>query len=393
MITACLLVDESVPGAAVVTGGVSLGDRLAAVGEHLLDVGYLRYKPGTSLVAALDLASGPAFAYAVSPAARPKLAKTIAQAPPGSVLVDDTADDLLVARPAADRDLPALADLERALGSIGVDRESIGCRSQLAYKPQRRWVGRLGPAGRHLVARAYRPADLAALLPGWRLACLAGGDVRVPALVAVGGRRGLAVTSWLGGTPLDRLVAEGRVPAGVLSAVGRGLAGLHAAGNRSGGTLVGWAPVSGDERIERADAVAAQLSQVWPAQGDRVRAVVDWLVATVPAVDRVHPVHGDFSTDQVIVDPAGRIGLTDWDRAGWDDPAVDLGSLRAAGLPAADFAEVLTGYASVRDLPTSIDWQLAWARLLRLSEPLRQGRADWRHQVGVRLAELEGNLP
>ena len=109
-----------------------------------------------------------------------------------------------------------------------------------------------------------------------------------------------------------------------------------------------------------------------PEVGARVSGLVDRLAAAAPAVDREHPVHGDFSTDQVVVDPAGRIAITDWDRAGWADPAVDLGSLRAAGLDPAAYDEVLAGYSSLLTPPATVDWYLARARLLRLPEPLRR---------------------
>ena len=126
-----------------------------------------------------------------------------------------------------------------------------------------------------------------------------------------------------------------------------------------------------------------------PELEERVRAVVDRLAAAAPAVHLERPGHGDFSTDQVIVDPAGRIGITDWDRAGWADPAADLGSLRAAGLDPAAYDEVLGGYTSVREEPPTVGWHRLRARLLRLPEPLRQGCPDWRDQVIARLAEVE----
>lgn len=380
-----LLSDEAVPGAAVITDEVALTAQLAGVGERLLRVGYLRYKPGTSLVAALRLASGPAFAYAVGADSRPKLAKTICQAPAGSVLISEPGTDLLVARPVADRDLPALADLPRTLARIELAPEAIRSRTDLAYKPQRRWVGRLDLADdRRLIARAYRPADLAAALTAWQIASLVDGPVRVPSVRATNRRRGLVVTGWLHGTPLDRLLAVGSVPADALHEVGVGLARLHAAASRTPGSAS-----ARDERLAPVEAVATQLDQVLPELRDRVRAVVDRLAAVAPAVDLEHPVHGDFSADQVIVDAAGRIGITDWDRAGWGDPAADLGSLRAAGLDPMAYDEVLAGYTSVRQLPTALGWYLARAQLLRLPEPLRQGRPGWRAQIAARLTEIE----
>ncbi|HEU4547586.1 MAG TPA: phosphotransferase, partial [Microlunatus sp.] len=261
----------------------------------------------------------------------------------------------------------------------------IRSRTDLAYKPQRRWVGRLDlTADRHLIARAYRPADLPATLEAWQLAPLVDGQVLVPTVRETCPRRGLVVTSWLDGTPLDQLLARSRVPAGVLHEVGVGLARLHSAGSRPA------RPAGArDGRLAAVETVATQLALVLPELDERVRAVTDRLAAEAPAVHLERPGHGDFSTDQVIVDPAGRIGITDWDRAGWADPAADLGSLRAAGLDPVAYDEVLAGYTSVREEPSTVDWHLVRARLLRLPEPLRQGRPDWRDRVVARLAELE----
>ena len=50
---------------------------------------YLRWKPGTSCIAALELASGSAYAATFSAVAGAKLAKTLEQARAGSVLLVD----------------------------------------------------------------------------------------------------------------------------------------------------------------------------------------------------------------------------------------------------------------------------------------------------------------
>ena len=62
---------------------------------------------------------------------------------------------------------------------------------------------------------------------------------------------------------------------------------------------------------------------------------------------------------------------------------------RAAGLDPVAYDEVLAGYTSVREEPSTVGWHLVRARLLRLPEPLRQGRPDWRDRIVARLAELE----
>ena len=409
------LQDPDVPGAAVIADGVVLSELLAQAGEDLLDRNYLRYKPGTSLVAGLRLASGPAFAYAVSPKARPKLAKLIDRAPEAAVLVHSTTASLLVARPAADRDLPALAKSERLSAAVG---RPVATWTTLAYKPQRRWVGRPGGEARppELVLRAYRPRDLPATMAGWRLAGQlgqSGVSARLPDARTVSARRGLAVVSWLPGTPLDRLLDTSPLGAGsqaagsssadpwepgrsedsdespvlsnaVLTEVGVVLAQLHQA-----------LPACPDEArpdVRALRPVLSELSALLPALRHRAAALVRTLEAHAPRPTGWHPIHGDFSADQVIVAADGRIGITDWDRAGWGDPGADLGTLRAAGLSEPAYAAVLEGYARVRAVPASAEWHGIAAAMQRLTEPLRQSRTDWRSEIAARLARAERQL-
>ena len=77
----------------------ALAARLDGVGEQLLAVGYLRYKPGTSVVAGLGWPPVSRSRTRSVPDARPKLDKTIrAGAAAGSVLVSEPEADLLIAR-------------------------------------------------------------------------------------------------------------------------------------------------------------------------------------------------------------------------------------------------------------------------------------------------------
>ena len=297
-----VLSDEAVPGAAVITDEAALTARLDGVGERLLRVGYLRYKPGTSLVAALRLASGPAFAYAVGADSRPKLAKTICQAPAGSVLISEPGDRS-ADRPTGGRPRPA--GPRRPAADPGEDR--AGPRGHPV--PDRSRLQAATPMGGSARSGRRPPPDRAGVPTGRsgrgsdRLADrLPGGRGRwVPSLRATCRRRGLVVTSWLHGSPLDRLLTvRVRCPPACWHEVGVGLARLHSAASRPAG------PTSArDERLVPVEAVATQLAQVLPEVGIRVRGLVDRLAAAAPAVDREHPVHGDFSTDQVIVD-AGR---------------------------------------------------------------------------------------
>ncbi|MFT4165414.1 MAG: aminoglycoside phosphotransferase family protein [Microlunatus sp.] len=404
------LQDPGVPGAAVIADGTALSELLAEAGEDLLDRNYLRYKPGTSLVAGLRLASGPAFAYAVSAEARPKLAKLIERAPEAAVLVHSTTTLLLVARPAADRDLPALAKSERLSAAVG---RPVASWTTLAYKPQRRWVGRPGGEARppELVLRSYRPRDLPATMVGWRLAGQLGQaevGARLPDVRTVSARRGLAAVSWLPGTPLDRLLDTGSLDADH-SVVGPSAAGLSDSGgepvtsSRVVLAEVGIALAELHQALPprpaetRPDAralrsVLSELSALVPALRDRASALLRTLDTLAPRPTGCHPIHGDFSADQVIVGADGRIGVTDWDRAGWGDPGADLGSLRAAGMSEPAYAAVLEGYAQVRAVPASAQWHGVAAAVQRLTEPLRQSRVDWRSEIAARLAQAERQL-
>lgn len=382
------LSDPRVPGVASIADGAVLAELLAAAGEELLERGYLRYKPGTSLVAGLRLASGPAFAYAVSAAARPKLTKLLERAPRGAVLVSSAAEPLLIARPAADRDLPALADPSRLVSAVG---RRVETWTTLTYKPQRRWVGcpdddpqRPGP-----VLRAYRPRELPAISAAWRLAERIGAtgiDARLPTMRKVSARRGLTAVGWLPGTPLDHLSTEtgAQLPTSVLAEVGMALAQAHSSLARpSGGAAVD---------VTQPRMALRELAEVLPELRRRAESLLRGIEARAPRHCGAHPIHGDFSADQVIVGTDGRIGFADWDRARWGDPGADLGSLQAAGMPETAYAAVLEGYAGVRAVPESAEWHRVAASVQRLTEPLRRGSTHWRAEIADRLATLEIRL-
>ncbi|GAA1437294.1 hypothetical protein GCM10009616_38860 [Microlunatus lacustris] len=372
--------DAAVPGLDALEDTDRLAALLAERGETLRGCRYRRWKPGTSTVLALELASGPAWGYAVSAGARPKLDKTIERAPVGSVLLDRRDLGLLVARPSADRDLAALADLDRAL-SRALRGPALGRRwCGLAYKPQRRWVGALDEAGgARRTVRVYRRRDLPAARAALALAADLGG-VRAPREAAAAARGGLLVTSWLPGRPLDRLL-DGPTAGDLLDGAGAVLARVHAAPVRP----------DRDARPEDAEltAVRDQLVALLPGEAGRVRRLAGRLAdapeLSAPRVLR----HGDFSVDQVVVDDDGRPGLVDWDRAHLGRAVDDLATADAAGLTPAQHQALLTGYATVRPLPAGLPAALARARFLRAAEPFRRCSSRWPAEVRARLDAVE----
>jgi Phosphotransferase enzyme family len=400
------VVDPQVKGTAVLTNPDALAELLGTADETLLGRPYLRWKPGTSCIAALELASGQAYAAAFNAAARGKLAKTLQLAPAGSILLVEQELCLLVARPSADRDLPALRDLAGALARVhrhhplsgisGAQRGLVNAAGgvpagtsnaalqTLAYKPLRRWVGMLSFGrtpdacdGDRYVLRAYRRKDLDRARSGLMTARrLLGGLAPKPA--GHSRTRGLAVQVWMPGEPLDRALAARPNLADTLPIVGRALAGMHMhQSSASAARLAGASP----------DATAQLLGALNPDLGRWAAHLATRLNACRPRDDQPVFVHGDFSLDQVVLGPEGPVFL-DWDRAGAGAAAVDLASIRASGLDAESWRRVLDGYGEVRPLPRDLNWYVASALLERAPEPFRSGQGEWLSETRRVLAHV-----
>ena len=374
------MADPHVKGAAVLTDIEALAELLGTTGETLFRRPYLRWKPGTSLVAALELASGPAFAAAFSAAAGEKLAKILEQAPAGSVLLADRQLGVLVARPSADRDLPALRDLAgalaRAVGDVPVDLSDAV--QTLAYKPQRRMVGAFGTGPTRYVVRAYRPGGMERARTSLKIARRLFGRL-APEPAGQSRRRGLMVQAWVPGEPLDRALVAGSAPADALRTVGRTLAGIHQHQAPPSAARLAGAPPA---------AIAELLGALDPELGSWAAHLAARLDDRRPEDDQPVFVHGDFSVDQVVLGPDGPAFL-DWDRAGIGTAAVDLASVRAAGLDEESWERVLDGYGEVRPLPRDLDWYVAAALLERAPEPFRAGHREWLGETCRLLSDVQ----
>lgn len=387
--------DRAIPGLSEVLSPLGLVRRLAP-GWGAVDVRvvYLRYKPGTSLIAGIALtdddgATTFAQALALGPAALDKLEKV---------------------RWAGDRDdvgRGALVDPDRgvALTDVTADRHLPGVRrvlrrvddavTPLVYKPGRRWVARRDRTGEPpALVKVHQPDTFAGLLV--RYEALHG--LPVSRVTAVHERRGTVTSPWVPGVPLDRLTGPG-VP-DLWARAGSVLAGVHQQ-----------RPIGGLVQVDRAEALAASVAAV--------RAVAPELAAdALPAAARLRVglsdtevlrvVHGDFSADQVIVRPdlatgAGaavtepaaidqpEVTVVDLDRVGLDDPVADLaswyGALVASGAEPGDPREVLApllaGYLAAggtADLER-LHLHCAAAVLQRAAEPFRRHLADWPERV------------
>lgn len=360
------LADLAVPGLPMMLDDARLAGWLAARTTFTLTRrNYLRYKPGTSCVLGLETDRGPAFAIAVSAAGRPKLDKYLERAG-DAVLTVDRDRGLLLGLPAADRHLPALGRSEQVSGRPAVPDPAT---TTLAYKPQRRWVGRPETDPTVLI-RAYArggSVDAAARVQGF-----AGAPVPVPTLVAAHHRSSVLALDFRLGRPAGP---------GDLAAAGRALARLHRwqpPGPLPARPAVPW----------RASALAA--ATLLPELAPRIRALLTRIEAGGEPFAPAVPGHGDFSLDQLVVDPDGRICLLDLDRAGTGSAVADLASAAAAGLDDAQQADLLAGYGSV---PPGLNRAVAVAILARLTEPFRSCRDDWPAGIAQRLERAERACP
>lgn len=290
---------------------------------------HLRYKPGTSCVVHLDAGGRPLL---VSARRRDEVAKddkTRERAAAGSLVGAHTGLGVLAGSPIIDRDLPGvalLADRERRTRLLArwpvaeiadPDLEPV----LLRYKPHRRWVGVLpGRDGRGLLLRVHRPAVTAGAAAA--LLALQGTGVDVPRMVGQSRRRGVLAVEFVPG----RTVHDAG-PAGY-EAAGAALAGLH----RLGGDGLPKARVGADEQSVRA--AAEHLGLLLPEVAQRADRLAHRIIARMPAASAASaddvPVHGDFSADQVVVAPDGRITLIDLDSACLGAPGADLGCAAAA---------------------------------------------------------------
>lgn len=386
--------DPAIRGLREVLSPLGLVQRLApGWGVSAARVAYLRYKPGTSLLAGLvltddDGATSFAKALALGEGAPAKLAK-VARAgeadDAGRGAVVDARAGVALADVTADRHLPGVRHVLRDAGATV---------SPLVYKPGRRWVARLERDGEPaLLVKAHRPATLPGLLAGYR--ALAG--LPVTSVASVRQRHGTITHPWVPGLPLDRVTGP-RVPE-LWSDAGSVLAEVHRQLPAAGLTQV-------DRGAQLAAAVDAVRAVMPPDVTARAGNAAERVRAGLGGSGTVGVVHGDFSADQVIVRPdassdaaASAVTVVDLDRVGLDDPLADLacwyGALVATGAGAGEPVEVLAplldGYAAAGggvDL-SRLRMHCALAVLQRATEPFRRHVPDWPEQVTRLVAVAE----
>ena len=386
--------DRALPAMSVVLDAEARRDVLGRSSE----VTRIRYKPGSSIVAALRTETVPGHwstGWIAAYSDNTKLTKTLARATragfaahvvhalPG-VIVGETAADRLLCAPMA-----ALRQHAPQLFAQAI---------LLRHNPHRRAVFRSGLAGRPVILKVQ------------------GASRSQPATNPASGNRQRALTSLERvGVPVLRPTMLTGVPGGeTLPWWGDGdlaTMPLTAAAHTAGRDLallhqdnLGASPMShpaarwSEDTDENASAVQS-IATLLPALGARAAAVAARLrqaELTLPA-RRLTLVHGDFSPDQVLVG-GPEIRLIDFDRCTVDHPERDLGSFLASAdlsgqpeLGSALLEGYLTGGGTVDS--RQLHRFTATAFLQRAVDPFRALAPQWAEQTrrALKRAETEAS--
>lgn len=363
---------------------------------------YVKYKPGTSLLAAyqVQLATAPLWLYAIAyaedevekvrKAARAQDVRTAIG--PGCVVLEALA--LVIYAFPNDRKLTALHDLAtvpkqvRLLQKLAPDTPALwhGQWLDLRYKPERRYVVRVQGSDQQALLKFYTPPDYAN-------ACRSAKVFRADGPLHIATRLGRSQTKqamlleWLPGHPLDKVLQQGRETLPELAVVGEALARLHV--QKPNGLM----RYTSKMEAEHVRIAAEALVAICPELTRQAAALADRLAKRFRQLNFSRcSIHGDFSADQVLLMDDGKVAILDLDNAGRGDPMADLGTFAAqlefdgliGLLPQARVAIVLdaiqTGYRNAA--PHHFDPERlrnhTAARLLRLAvEPFRQRTPDW----------------
>lgn len=397
--------DRELPGLPLLFDPPRLADVLEAhsgVRLSLIEPVYVRYKRRTSCLVGYRI-NGPMdasylYVKALRPAASDKLHKAVTRDAVttwlghGPVVLQDSAaiawahpndGQLRAVRLTGDHEGRRVL-LRRGPADL---RESSEVAFQtLSYKPERRFVAELRPAGCALpraVLKIYTGAGYEQALVR-ATGVMSRGVLRVPVRLARDRRRHLLFLDWLPGRLAADLVASGDPIGEPMALVGEALAELH---NQPVNPST---PPSLAYDSATLMKVVVEVAFLFP----RLAHTLEQLSARLSGLDLAQgrplsPVHGDFHLRQVLVS-ASTAGFIDFDRAGAGTALGDIACCRAhvewdvltGVLSRARGDEVvealLAGYERGRQRPFSpdLDACTAAALTLLLVEPFRHFRPD-----------------
>jgi hypothetical protein len=135
-------------------------------------------------------------------------------------------------------------------------------------------------------------------------------------------------------------------------------------------------------QLRGAESAIDTLAAVLPSEAPRARRVFKRLVETAPVGLPLVLSHGDFTIDQLLVDPAGYLTVTDVDNACQAPAALDVASF-AANVMSGRTGDVENADAVLDELlawgapPPAVEWHYAVALLRRCDRPFRRLKKRW----------------
>ncbi len=377
---------------------------------------YIRYKPGTSGLAAyaVDLPSGPVGVYArchredLSFKVDNAHVHAAAPGPLGPGLLSDPDAALAVFTFPNDYEIRSLRKVLDHEGAPTRLRRIIPGHAHLhqakpeliRYKPERRFVGRLASSGQPGVALRLYPEQHFAAARERAWAFHDEGPLHVPRVVGDSARYSALAHEWIEAAPLTPLLEGSANAAAVLAGVGAALVGLHRQRPR---LREMYSPDDHARLVRGACEVVAILD---PSLGERAHALREHLQPALAAHRwRCHGIHGDLAPDQVLV-ADGRTTLLDFDRAGYGDRCMDLGAfvarLRMLGLAgrvpphhvdahAAAFTDAYWHAAGTPE-PATARCFVAASLLMTAPEPFRLRHDHWPERIAAVLDAAERTL-
>lgn len=381
---------------------------------------YVRYKPGTSCLAAftVETARGPVEMYgkAYQQEDRPKLEKALAAINNEKLARPPSLPTPVVFEEAAtivrffpdDGEITAMADLANPvelaelLGKVMPEHfDCAGCTARrLAYKPERRFVAQLiaGDGTPRAVLKLCSPGAFARMSRNAKV-IESGRVLRVGRRLGRSERHSALAMEWIEGDLLADQLSRDNFDLQRVRAVGEALAELHE---------------HPTEKLSRADsrqaeaeklgAIANAVAHAHPRAADRVQSlaarVAEWLLKQ-PTVERA--IHGDFYAEQILLQNGATVALLDLDEVRCGDPAVDLANFAAhlerhaltGRFNVHQVQPVMSalrkGYADAGGLAADEELGMYTALcLLRLTpQPFRTRQLDWPRQIEALLERVE----
>jgi len=271
----------------------------------------------------------------------------------------------------------------------------------LAYKPQRRYVGRINCGDgasallKHYRNREYHKSALATVID-----CPTTARLRIPRTLGQSQHHQSLVFEWLPGRLLDTEITNAPVIRS-LYASGAALAEFH--------TLAtdGLQQRTRGMQLDKLNAMAATIAQLHPPLAplaqDLATRIGQGLMREPPLAQRIH---GDFYTKQVVLMEDGQVAIIDHDENVCGDPMEDLGLFIAHLLKDTHnecvahrhieslIEAFIAGYqfTAQKQLPHTLHYHIAAGLFSLTHTPFRAHTPNWPEDTWIMLEHIDGML-